>query len=219
MGEGVKGRRYDNTRRQAQTRATKAAVITAAQDLFVQRGYPAATIDAIAEAASVPVATVYRLFGSKRGILSAVLDVAFGGDDQPIAFHERPAVRAALADPDPGRLLDAFSHLARELLDRSASIQHVLVSAATVDPEAADLLATARSQRLLGQSRVIQALADRRALREGLTVAQGADIFYTLVSPEVHRILTIERRWTPSAYEIWLTATLRATFLAIPPDA
>src|SRR5581483_10302955 len=131
----VKRRSYDNSRRLAQARATRAQVVTAARQLFIERGYPGTTIEAISEAASVPLPTVYRLFGSKRGILAAVLDVAFGGDDEPIAFHERPAVWAALTEPDPRRLIELFAHICRELLDRSAAIQEVVRSAATVDPE------------------------------------------------------------------------------------
>src|SRR5258707_2103188 len=113
MAEAVKGRSYDNSRRQARVRATRAQVAAAALGLFIERGYPATTIEAIAAASDTPIATVYRLFGSKRGILSHVVDIAFGGDDQPIAFADRPAVRSALAEPDPGRLLAAFAHLAR----------------------------------------------------------------------------------------------------------
>ncbi|MDP8932497.1 MAG: TetR/AcrR family transcriptional regulator [Actinomycetota bacterium] len=213
MVKAVKRRRYDNSRRQAQTRATRVEVITAARQLFVERGYPATTIEAIADAAATPLATVYRLFGSKRGILSAVLDVAFGGDDQPIAFADRPGVQAALAEPDPGRLLDAFAHICRELLDRSAPIQHVLASAAAVDPEAADLLEITRRQRLLGQSRVIRALADRDALPDSLGEREAADIVYTLMSPEVHRILTMERGWSPDRYQQWLATALHALLL------
>jgi AcrR family transcriptional regulator len=216
MAKAVKRRRYDNSRRQAQTRATRADVITAARQLFVERGYPATTIDAIADAATTPLATVYRLFGSKRGILSAVLDLSFGGDDEPIAFQDRPAVQAALAEPEPGGLLDAFAHICRDLLDRSAAIQHVLASAAAVDAEAADLLAITRRQRLLGQSRVVRALADRDALAKGLAEMDAADIVYTLMSPEVHRILTVERGWSPDRYERWLATALRALVLPGP---
>lgn len=211
----VKRRRYDNSRRHAQTLATRADVISAARRLFVERGYPATTIEAIADAAATPLATVYRLFGAKRGILSAVLDVAFGGDDEPIAFQDRPAVKAALAEPDPGRLLDAFAHVCRELLERSGPIQHALASAATVDEEAADMLAITRRQRHVGQSRIVSALADRGALAEGLTETAAADSAYTLMSPEVHRILTIERGWRPDEYQRWLAAALRA--LLLPP--
>src|SRR6516225_1692721 len=174
MAEPVK-RRYDNSRRQAQVRATRRTVIEAAQRLFTERGYPATTIDAIAEAADTPLPTVYRLFGSKRALLTAVLDTSLGGDDQPIAFADRPAVRAARAEPDPVKMLGAFARIARELMDRSSAIQHVLATAAQVDAEA-------------------------------------ADIVYALLSPEVHRILTVERGWPADRYERWIARSL-ATLL------
>src|ERR1700743_2416478 len=86
MGEPVK-RTYDNSRRQPRVRATRAEVVRAAHDLFVTRGYSATTVEAVAEAAGIPQATVYRHFGGKRGILTAVLDVAFGGDDEPVEYQ------------------------------------------------------------------------------------------------------------------------------------
>jgi AcrR family transcriptional regulator len=213
MDRTVKRRAYDNTRRRELTRATRADVVAAAQRLFVADGFPATTVESIAEASQTPVATVYRLFGSKRSILLAVLDVAFGGDDEPVPFHQRPAVRAALAEPDPGKLLDAFARLCRELLDRSAAIQHVLAGAAAADPDAAAVLATSREQRYTGQSRIARALADRHALPDGMTRTKAADLIYTLMSPELHRILTVERGWSPSRYETWLATTLRAQLL------
>jgi AcrR family transcriptional regulator len=213
MAKDVKRRRYDNSRRQAQTRATRLDVIAAGTRLFIERGYAATTIDAIAEASATPLATVYRLFGSKRGMLSAILDVAFGGDDEPVAFQDRPAVQEALAEPDPGKLLDAFAQICRELLDRSAPIQHVLAGAAAVDAQAAELLAAIRRQRHDGQSRIVQALADHGAL--SVSHAEAADTVYTLMSPDVHRILTVERGWSADRYEQWLATALRA--LLLPP--
>jgi hypothetical protein len=47
------------------------------------------------------------------------------------------------------------------------------------------------------------------AMRQGLL----ADIIYTLMSPEVHRILTMERGWSPDRYERWLATALRAQWL------
>src|SRR5215472_1071304 len=132
MTEAVK-RPYDNSRRQAQARATRLRVIEAAQRLFTDDGYPATTIEAIADAADVPLPTVYRLFGSKRALLTAVLDTSFGGDDQPTAF----------------------ARIVREFMGRSSAIQHVLATAAQVDPDAAELLAKTRQQRHTGQSRIV----------------------------------------------------------------
>ena len=216
MSSAVK-RPYDNSRRLAQTRATKADVVDAARRLFIESGYPATTIETISEHADVPVATVYRLFGSKRGILSAVLDVSFGGDDQPVAFSDRPAVQAALTEPNPGRLLEAFARIARELLDRSATIQHVLATAANVDPEAAELLTEIRRQRLTGQSRIVEALRGRSALANGLDPADAADTVYALMSPELYRILTVERGWPADRYENWLAGALKALLLPRRP--
>src|SRR5260370_30510272 len=101
MEQDVKGRRYDNSRRQAQARATRADIVAAARRLFTEHGYPATTIEAIGEAASTPLATVYRLFGSKRRILAALLDVSLRRDDEPIALPDRPPVRAAPPHPAP----------------------------------------------------------------------------------------------------------------------
>jgi AcrR family transcriptional regulator len=214
MAEAVKSRSYDNSRRQARVRATRAQVAAAALGLFIERGYPATTIEAIAAASDTPIATVYRLFGSKRGILSHVVDIAFGGDDQPIAFADRPAVRSALAEPDPGRLLAAFAHLARDLAGRAAPILHVLRTAEDVDPEAAEMLAVTKSQRFTGQSRIARTLAERHQLT--VTEADAADIIYTLMSPEVHRILTIERQWSADRYQKWLATTLQTQLLTGP---
>jgi AcrR family transcriptional regulator len=211
MAEPVK-RRYDNTRRQAQVRATRLRVIEAAQRLFTEHGYPATTIEAVAEAADTPLPTVYRLFGSKRALLTAVLDTSLGGDDQPIAFADRPATRAARAEPDPAKMVTAFARIARELMDRSSAIQHALATAAQVDAEAADLLAEIRRQRHTGQSRIVAALDARSALDPSLDKAEAADIVYAILSPEVHRILTVERGWPADRYERWIARSL-ATLL------
>lgn len=204
-------RPYDNSRREAVVRATRGAVVVAARQLFIDGGYSATTIESISDGCGVPLGTVYRLFGSKRGILLAVLDRAFGGDDQPVAYRDRPATQRALAEADPHRLIEAFSPLTRELLERSAPILHVLRSAADADPEAAELYAEAQRQRYAGQSNIAQVLADRDQL--AVTAVEAADIMYTLRSPEVFRTLTKERGWSADQYERWLTAALQATLL------
>ena len=211
MTEAVK-RRYDNSRRQAQARATRLRVIEAAKRIFTEHGYPAATIEAVAEAADTPLPTVYRQFASKRGLLAAVLDTSFGGDDQPVAFADRPAVRAARAETDPVTMVNAFAHIMREFMERSSAILHVLATAAQVDSDAAGLLAEIRQQRHTGQSRIVTALDAIGALDPGLDKAEAADMVYALLSPDVHRILTVERGWPADRYERWIARSL-ATLL------
>lgn len=207
-------RPYDNSRREAVVRATRAALVAAARRLFLERGYSATTIEAIADSSGVPLGTVYRLFGSKRRILLSVLDVAFGGDDEPVAYRDRPATQAALAEQDPHRLIEAFSPLTRRLLERSAPILQVLRSAAEADAEAAGLYAEAQRQRYVGQATVARVLAERNQL--AVSEAEAADIMYTLRSPEVFRTFTQERGWSGERYERWLTQALQATVLDPP---
>ena len=199
----------DNSRRLAQVAATRMKVIEAAQRLFTENGYPATTIETVAEVADTPLPTVYRRFGSKRALLAAVLDTAFGGDDQPIAFGDRPAVRAARAEPDPAEMTAAFARIVAEFMQRSSAILNVLATAAQVDPEAAELLAQIRRQRYTGQSRIVAALRDTGALDPDLDTDEADDIVYALLSPEVHLILMVERGWPADRYERWIARSLR----------
>jgi AcrR family transcriptional regulator len=189
-------------------------VIDAARTLFVDRGYAGTTLEAISAAAGVPPATLYRLFASKIGVLKAVIDVAAGGDDQQIAFGDRPDVLARLRLDDPYVQLDAFAQLATEVMARIAPLQQVLVGAAATDREAADLLADFSRQRQRGQARIAAALARQGALRKGISERTAADIVYTLMSPEVYRLLTLDRGWTPKQYQQWLASSLRQQLLA-----
>jgi AcrR family transcriptional regulator len=164
----------------------------------------------VADAADVSLPTLYRLFASKRALLKAVLDTSFGGDDEPIAFGDRPAVRAARDELDPVKMVEAFGRIHRELMERTSAILHALSTAAQVDPEAADLLAEIRRQRHTGQSRIVAALVERDALDLDLGPSKAADLVYACMSPEVHRILTIERGWTSQDYEFWAVSYLRS---------
>jgi len=212
--DGTPSRRYDGSRRRAQTMATRARVIECAKRLFVEQGYPATTIDSIAAAADVPLPTLYRLFGSKRGVLKSVLDAAFGGDDEPVAFVDRPQVRDALAERDAGALLDRFARIAGEFMARSAALQHVLATAAVVDAEAAELLEDIRRQRHVGQSRIVAAIVARDALDASLSRTDAEDTVYALLSPDLHRVLTVERGWSRERYEAWLAQSLKSLLLA-----
>jgi AcrR family transcriptional regulator len=194
-------------------------VIEAARDLFVERGYSATSIDSVSAAADVPPATIYRLFGGKVGILSQVLDVLAVGDDEPIALHDRPEVRAMREESDPRRFLAGFAHVARAVLDRTGAMQQVVRSAAAVDPDAAQILAKIDRERAAGQANVARALAERDALPPGMDETEALDIIYTLMSPQVYHVLVAERGWDSDRYERWLARTLCATLLSETADA
>ena len=199
---------------QARTRLARAAVIDAARALFLERGYGTTTIDAISDRSDVPPATVYRLFGSKHGILKALLDVSIAGDDEDVPMAERPSVRSLLRDPDPRAQLGAFVRIAVDVNSRTAAIYRILVSAAASDPDAAALLADLTRQRQEGQGRIAGALARSGALRSGMRARDAGDLVHALASPELYGLLVVDRGWSVERYRAWLTGTLLDQLLA-----
>lgn len=199
---------------QARTRLARSAVVEAARALFLERGYAATTIEAIGARSDVPAATVYRLFSSKLGILKALLDVSIAGDDEAVPVADRPAVRSLLSDPDSTRKVAAFVDIAAQVNARSSSIYRILVSAAAADSDAAALLDELTRQRQLGQGRIARSLSRADALRPALRERDAGDIIHALASPEVYRLLVVDRGWPLDRYQNWLTATLVDQLLA-----
>jgi AcrR family transcriptional regulator len=201
-------------RDQARTRLARAAVVDAARTLFLERGYGATTIEAISSLADVPTATVYRLFSSKHGILKSLLDRSIVGDDEDVAMADRPHVRALLTERDPRRQLAGFVALTVQVNATVAPLYGVLVSAAGNDPDAAALLGTLTRQRQQGQRRIARSLVRTGASRTEVRERDAADIIHALLSPELYRLLVIDRGWTTPRYQSWLTEMLTAQLLA-----
>lgn len=61
-------------RREREQARRRSLVLDAAEALFRERGYPAATTDGVAERAGVSVGTVYNLVGSKEDVYGEVVD-------------------------------------------------------------------------------------------------------------------------------------------------
>jgi AcrR family transcriptional regulator len=202
---------------QARTRLARAAVIDAARTLFLERGYAATTVEAISELADVPAATVYRLFSSKHGILKALLDASIVGDHGDVPMAERPQVRELLADRPAAEQLAGFVAVAAEVNGRVAPIYRILTSAAAADPDAAALVDQLTRQRQEGQRLIARAFAAGGALRPGLRERDAADIVHALLSPELYRLLVVDRGWAAKRYQRWLIETLAAQLL--PADS
>lgn len=198
---------------QARTRRARAAVVHAATARFIESGYGATSITQISADAGVPEATVYRLFGSKLGILAAAMDVAIAGDDQPVPVVARPVVQEAMAQPAPIDKIAGFVAVMVAVNGRISRLYWVVFNAADADPGARELLASLDAQRAHGQGRLAQALADSAALRPGLPQREAEDIIHVLMSPETYRLLVTGQSWSTERYTRWLTDTLAAQLL------
>ena len=207
-------RRYDSSRRKQQARQTRRQILDAARQLFIERGYSGATIEAIAQAAGVATETVYASFGSKRAILSRLVEISVGGDERPIPLLERPGPQAVRREPDQPRQIQMFASQIAEIMTRVAPIFAVMNAAAKTAPEIAELLDRLLAERLGGMTYFISALSEHGGLRDGLDASTAAETVWALTSAEVFNLLTIERSWSKEQYAVWLTDTLTRLLLA-----
>jgi AcrR family transcriptional regulator len=200
-------RQYNSSRRQAQARQTRQQVIAAARQLFVEYGYAGATIDAIAQEAGVASETIFATFGSKRAILADVINTAVSGD-QPVPVLEQPGPQAVMQQTEPEQVLELFAADISSRLERVAPVFAVMRAAAQTEPDIAELLKNQLEIRLRNISTVAQRLAAQEALREDLNVKQAAEVIWTITSPEVFSLLTVDRGWVKERYVHWLGDTL-----------
>lgn len=203
--------------RAAAAARTRHAIVEAAIELFVARGYVATTISAIAERAGVGRATVFTSVpGGKPELLKLARDRAIAGDDESIPVSDRPWFVEAMSSEDPHTLLRLQSRNYRMIQQRAATLERCLVVGAAQAQELADLLAEASAQRSMGSHLVVERLVELGAVRRrGLE--RAADTLFALASPDVYLLLTEDRGWSPSEYEEWLAGQLVAGLLAQRP--
>jgi len=203
-------------RRARKALETRRRVLDAAEALFTRDGYATTTMTAIAEHADVAVQTLYAVFGSKRAILTELIDARVVGDDQAGSLPGREDWRAMEREPDPQRQLALFAQIATRIGNRSAAINEIMAQAAGADPELAAIYQQQRQSRYRDERRIARSLARKGALREGLSETQAADIIWAIGTTRTYRALVSERGWTTEQYERWLKDLLA---LALLPDA
>ncbi|WP_220506348.1 TetR/AcrR family transcriptional regulator [Microbispora sp. H10830] len=188
--------------RAAKAAATRARMLDAARALFVERGYAATTMQAVAQEAGVAVQTLYFTFATKRAILKEVLDVAVAGDTEPVATLDRPWAAEVMAAPPMEQLRRHVDATAR-IHERVVPVVEVLRSAAAADPEIAELWQTTVSQRHTVMTAFAGAMAAKTALRGGMTVARAADVLLAVLAPEIYHLLVLQRGWSPDEWREW----------------
>jgi hypothetical protein len=99
---------------------------------------------------------------------------------------------------------------------RVGPLLRVLDAAAGTDPALIDLRESHARQRLEGLRRFAGLLADRGALRPGLTVERAADMIWTICAQANYEALVTARGWSHTEYRDWLTDMLAA---AVLPDS
>jgi AcrR family transcriptional regulator len=194
------------THRQRQALETRRLIAEAAGKLFLERGYAATTMDAIAGEAGVAVSTVYAAFKNKRAILKEIR----------LAWHDRTRAREindrASREPDPERRLEMVADANRRQWELGAGLIAIYQGAAAADREAAAELTEALRGRRAALDRVVEGMEE--ALRPDLDVARAAAILRALCRAEVYQELVEESGWSPDEYELWLGGALKRQLLS-----
>jgi Transcriptional regulator len=193
----VTTRPYSSPARQDQRNRTQLAILQAAEAVFKERGYGAATMQSVADSAGVSLPTVYLYFRSKPDLVRNLADLVTSSADL--------SVEQVLAETDPIRQLEIGAGILRRLHERSEVVADVLRTAAGGDRSLSREWQRWQERHLAAVRAVAQSLAKRGALRGGVDVRSATDVLYTMGGPETFRQLVRERGWTPGRYERWLT--------------
>jgi AcrR family transcriptional regulator len=203
-------RRYDASARRAQARRRRAAIVEAARRKFLDEGYAATTVAAIAADASVSVETIYKAFGGKPGLVRAIRDEALEGTGPRRAEDRSDELQAT--EREPRKIIQGWGVLTAEVAPRVAPIL-LLVRDAASDPEMARLQAELDEQRLARMTHNAQTLATAGHLRNDLTVKQAAELMWTYTSPELYELLVHKRSWPPQRFGAFVADALIAALL------
>lgn len=206
-------RQYRSTLRERQARETRRAVVDAARDLFVERGWSGTTIDAVAARAGVSRKTVFTSVGGKAALLKLALDWALVGDDEPVPLEERQVLAEMEQQTDPRALVARWARFVAELEERAAPLAAVLAVAADADPEAAGVHAVSERNRLRGAEFIVARLTAIDGLRPGEAAERAVAAALVLMDPSIHRTLVREHGWTRGEYADWIERNAVAELL------
>jgi AcrR family transcriptional regulator len=179
--EGPARRRYSQDRRARQSAARRDAILDAAEALLLAPEPVQITVDTIAERADVARATVFTHFGSKGGVLAALVERLSdrGGS---------AALGEAMQGSDTLHALDVVLDAGTRLWAHERPLLTAL-RAAAADPVVAAAWADKASGRRQAMAYLAGRLAAERRLASGLSEADAAGLLDLLTSFETHEHL------------------------------
>jgi len=166
-------------------------------------------MEAIADQAGYAVQTVYFHFKTKAAIVQYLVD-------RMRAETITPAFQRSMEDQVAKSRLGALAKIARRTAESWWDVYEVLRSASQSDETLSALVADMEGGRLYGQRLLAKALAARGELGPGVDVATATDVIWALASEDTYRRLVVERKWSPSRYESWLSRCLSNELLGRP---
>ena len=196
---------YDAPRRRAQAQATRDRVLASAHHLFTVHGYATTSVASVAAHAEVSDRFLYSVFGSKRGLLLALLEhfapTPCAAFETEIAAAQDAAAQLALAVD----FVTGYYATASDLLA-------ITLPAAASDADLRAFVEQGEMFRRLAQRPLIDQWAASGALRLELTTSEAADVLWAMTSPEVY-LKQGAAGWASERIRVWLTQILTEALL------
>ena len=197
-------RTYSSPLRAEQAQATRRRILDAARAQFLHGGWTATTVKAIADAAAVAPATVYTVFGTKRAVLSALIDEALA-TAVPGHLDDWPEIVGNRDQRERARRLVKMLSTALPVVD---PFERVVREGARADEEIAGLARDVFEWRRGMATRIVDVLAGADGLRPGLSREEAADLVLALAGPEVYHLLVGIRGWSAQQFDAHLADLL-----------
>jgi hypothetical protein len=160
----------------------------------------------------VALQTVYNAVGAEREVLFRVLEHAAAGEEAPTPIRQFMQERTE-REPDPLKIVALMVEFFAGALQRTAGIRRMIREAAALDPEVARREREGTAGRRRNYALGATLLHERGALRDGLTVEQGAAAIFAVSHPDVYRSLVEDGGWTIDEWKGWARATLEGVLL------
>lgn len=194
--------------RERHAAVTRSAILDAARRLFAEQGFAATAVRPIAEEAGVAVQTLYSTFGSKQGLLLALVDTV-----REQARSQELGQRMDETD-DPRELVGLAARIRRQVMELGGDIVATFREGAAGDPEVRAAYEVGQRRTREGVGRLCSRLEAVGALRPGLTHKLAVDQVVAMFSAEIFEELTGPHSgWTPDEYERWLAERLTEILL------
>jgi AcrR family transcriptional regulator len=208
----VKGtRKYSSAVRDEQAARTRARILDAASELFLERGYARTTMKDIADLAAVARDTVHAVFGSKARVLTALIDVRLVPDGSVANVTERPDARAVRDEVDQRRQIELFARFITGISTELRPVFEILRTASAVEPDMAHVFEAMDRFRMNNMQTYAKWIAARGPMR--VNTKRAGEIIWALASPDVARMLCDELGWSQAQHARWLSDTLTRTLL------
>lgn len=204
-------RKYVSPAREMQAAATRNRILDAAEALLVKKGFSGMTVADVARRAGVSPQTVYAIFSSKAGIITAAIEDRVCNDDRNV-----DAIKMIQNSDDPVLMLQSAAKVIRNIYEGNAPTFAAVYGASMVSPQLAELETELNELRREKQVPLIESLVKTGNLLP-LDTETVRDIVWALTGRELYLLLVFRRGWTADRYEKQLAFLLVSSL--VHPDA